>query len=1301
MNHGYSYNTLNKSLTKEIEDYLVFYDVHPTIRCVILQAMDQRVFSFGTDFKTLAFAAKEKNFEEAKSILNNLCYFSHFMASYSKPYALVLNGLLLNSAASIFLQQPFVFAKQDVSAAFNEADLCAVPNGGSSFFLTRMPSDIGICLALTGMIADTDDLAFLQCVSGLYNPNEKDLRALEKAFARDYTFLMLYSSPTGPYKHTLSRKVDLNKRVEEFLERRVEENPKKVLFDLFYRKKLIEDNELKMRKWTENIEERQHFDKSNNPARNSVMDMFLNRLYSVINPEELSATRGNLYSHRGVIAECFSGDTVEEIIAALKRNGTNFALRCALMMEARDKKVLQVILNLLRKAVNMDFMECMEEEYRLLMALATSDKISNVFTKDFVLHKDFSVEEIEQQAHAKKADGEFRFSMEFKHEKNSILPASQYWQTYNEGFRSYFNQTQVRDQRLYAGMEDFIRLRLTDLGIDHISPTFDRKEIAKKLRQLHDWQFLFQKKEERLDELVFDSSVRKNYFDSRRKEIGNLATPEGEKQIIEAIKSALGSAIRERAEEMTHKNRELFRLERIATLDELKNFIMDNRLMVETSLGTTEESERKLEEQQAAMPIEIAGHRNKFSEDFKRKIEFEKLKANYKRSFSGSKLDLAKNNSFVEEKITAENLYRITTDFNNLWAQRRTMQSIDNLKQRLKIWYMYHRTAKFKRHEESVQAKFIKKLIADYELKHGKLPLRVKDALTKGASEDFFIKYDWNNPEQFLLLIDNKQFSTSRMSEPDVQVVTPKAPRPQAILEGRQKAPEEIDALLLKSGSSSNVDKFESLENIKNGDDLIKMLDHHSLLFSEIADYLRGNKEKIVVRMKKAIFEAFEKTFAASKPTLDFQPSGFEHLDHLQKKHLIQEVLLTCVKTVHREFGKQGLIHYTSLLRKLRSQKIRPKDYASQKKVVDLLRRHKIICIGKFEMRMAEEALARMLRLFYVCEEYGNDGKKNDLKGVGKSIAQMHKIAKYKIKQLVKDTTSNELFDKSFKSRVKSVKVPIHGIFMPAVKLEKTMLGLYRGTLGGINDTLRNLNKDNTNIPRYFEELDARQPADKWLSFHLTLYIKSILELRSLMEPHLNQYELLESDRLVSAFFDAKNLARILNRKLDVESYMLDQVKENSNFSHKEFVEAAIGGLFTPTKELNIRKRIKDEGELKKLIALETFIGLRGEGSLMKNMRNHRMLIDLAKRALWDSPETKDYSKNVHDEENLKKANRRESPFAKYLQKDDVPESEKLTHELKKTDLYEEMAKSFQSPTLREIRNSFRRSFAKNLGEEK
>jgi enoyl-CoA hydratase len=69
---------------------------------------------------------------------------------------------------------------------------------------------------------------------------------------------------------------------------------------------------------------------------------------------------------RGTIARCFAGDTVEEILAALDREGGTFADETRRTIAQKSPFSLRVTLRELRAAATLDFEDCMRMEYRLV-----------------------------------------------------------------------------------------------------------------------------------------------------------------------------------------------------------------------------------------------------------------------------------------------------------------------------------------------------------------------------------------------------------------------------------------------------------------------------------------------------------------------------------------------------------------------------------------------------------------------------------------------------------------------------------------------------------------------------------------------------------------------------------------------------------------------------------------------------------------------------------------------------------------------------------------------------------------------
>lgn len=62
------------------------------------------------------------------------------------------------------------------------------------------------------------------------------------------------------------------------------------------------------------------------------------------------------------------------------------------------------------------------------------------------------------------------------------------------------------------------------MGIDPVSPTFDRDVVRQKIRLFNDFGFLQRVKAERCMEIYENPRLRRIYFDERRNEITKLTS---------------------------------------------------------------------------------------------------------------------------------------------------------------------------------------------------------------------------------------------------------------------------------------------------------------------------------------------------------------------------------------------------------------------------------------------------------------------------------------------------------------------------------------------------------------------------------------------------------------------------------------------------------------------------------------------------------------------------------------------------------------------------------------------------------
>jgi len=88
------------------------------------------------------------------------------------------------------------------------------------------------------------------------------------------------------------------------------------------------------------------------------------------------------------------------------------------------------------------------------------------------------------------------------------------------------------------------------------------------------------------------------------------------------------------------------------------------------------------------------------------------------------------------------------------------------------------------------------------------------------------------------------------------------------------------------------------------------------------------------------------------------------------------------------------------------------------------------------------------------------------------------------------------------------------------------------GGLSGISNELREFNNVPTEIPEYFDLMDVRKPADKYVKETLRSIMDELFEARRNLEKHLSRRELLAYDQVLSKFLKPDVLMAKLKRRI-------------------------------------------------------------------------------------------------------------------------------------------------------------------------
>lgn len=161
-------NQLDEHFIYEIYNALLYHEHQPQINYSILSTYNRDIFSNGTPIGRLLLKSKQLGDEYLDSYYNQLYGFQKYCASYSKPLIVNLKGKAKGSGAAMALSFPFILSDTNTRVSFNECKYGYIPDGGSLYYLSRLPGNLGSFIALTGYILNDKDLANLKMIDGIH-----------------------------------------------------------------------------------------------------------------------------------------------------------------------------------------------------------------------------------------------------------------------------------------------------------------------------------------------------------------------------------------------------------------------------------------------------------------------------------------------------------------------------------------------------------------------------------------------------------------------------------------------------------------------------------------------------------------------------------------------------------------------------------------------------------------------------------------------------------------------------------------------------------------------------------------------------------------------------------------------------------------------------------------------------------------------------------------------------------------------------------------------------------------------------
>lgn len=151
LNRPKKLNSLNGSMARKILPRLREWEKSQMANVILISGAGSKAFCAGGDVTELALQNKQGPEGQKKS----RDYFAleyqldHMIATYSKPYIAIMDGITMGGGVGLSVHAPFRIATEKTVFAMPETTIGFFPDVGGSFCLPRLDGEVGTYLALT------------------------------------------------------------------------------------------------------------------------------------------------------------------------------------------------------------------------------------------------------------------------------------------------------------------------------------------------------------------------------------------------------------------------------------------------------------------------------------------------------------------------------------------------------------------------------------------------------------------------------------------------------------------------------------------------------------------------------------------------------------------------------------------------------------------------------------------------------------------------------------------------------------------------------------------------------------------------------------------------------------------------------------------------------------------------------------------------------------------------------------------------------------------------------------------------
>ena len=157
LNRPQAFNAVTHAMVRALARKLAEWEDEPGVSRVIVTAAGGHAFSAGGDLRALYALGRAGRFEEALAFWRDEYRLNARIKHYRKPYVALIDGIVMGGGAGVSINGSHRVAGDAFAFAMPEVGIGFFPDVGATWFLPRLPGEIGIYCALTGDRLDGAD----------------------------------------------------------------------------------------------------------------------------------------------------------------------------------------------------------------------------------------------------------------------------------------------------------------------------------------------------------------------------------------------------------------------------------------------------------------------------------------------------------------------------------------------------------------------------------------------------------------------------------------------------------------------------------------------------------------------------------------------------------------------------------------------------------------------------------------------------------------------------------------------------------------------------------------------------------------------------------------------------------------------------------------------------------------------------------------------------------------------------------------------------------------------------------------